>query len=177
MRYTPTGIEGVVAVDPEAVADDRGLFARTWDPMEAAAHVSDIRVAQCSTSFNRRRGTLRGLHYQADPYAEAKLVRCTAGAVYDVAVDLRPTSASYLAWTAVELTAVNRRALFIPAGCAHGFITLTDDAEVYYQISVPYVATAAQGVRWDDPAFGIRWPMTPTTMSGKDAAWPLLPAH
>lgn len=174
MRYTATHVEGVVVVDPEPVGDDRGLFARTWDPVEAAEHVSDTRVAQCSTSYNRVRGTLRGMHYQADPHAEAKLVRCTAGAVYDVAVDLRPTSPSYLRWTALELTSENRRSLFIPAGCAHGFLTLTDNAEVFYQISVPHVPSAARGVRWDDPALGIRWPMTPHVISAKDAALPLL---
>jgi dTDP-4-dehydrorhamnose 3,5-epimerase len=172
MRYHRTAIDGVVVVEPEPHADERGLFARTWDPAEAADHVGDVRVAQCSTSFNRRASTLRGLHWQAHPHGEAKLVRCTSGAIYDVAVDLRPTSPTFLGWTARELTAANREALYIPAGCAHGFLTLADDTEVFYQISVPYVAAAARGARWDDPALGIDWPAEPQWMSEKDAGWP-----
>jgi dTDP-4-dehydrorhamnose 3,5-epimerase len=176
MRYHRTTIEGVVVVEPQPHEDERGLFARTWDPAEAADHVGDVSVAQCSTSYNRRAATLRGLHWQAHPYGEAKLVRCTAGAIYDVAVDLRPSSPTFLGWTARELTAANREALYIPAGCAHGFLTLADDSEVHYQISVPYAPAAARGARWDDPAFGIHWPFEPRWMSEKDATWPLLAA-
>jgi dTDP-4-dehydrorhamnose 3,5-epimerase len=173
-RYFTTGIPGVVVVEPEPFEDERGIFARTWDVEEARALGLDTRLAQCSTSYNRRRGTLRGLHYQAAPFAESKLVRCTSGAIYDVAVDLRQGSATRLSWFGMELTSANRRALFVPEGCAHGFVTITDGAEVFYQISAPYAPEAARGVRWDDPALGVEWPVTPVVMSERDATLPIL---
>jgi dTDP-4-dehydrorhamnose 3,5-epimerase len=164
-----------MVVESEPIEDERGHFARTFSSEEFAAHALDARVSQCSASFNARAGTLRGLHYQAAPHGEAKLVRCTRGAVFDVAVDLRPDSPSYLSWCGVELTADNGLALFVPEGCAHGFQSLEDATEVLYQISTPYVPDAARGVRWDDSAFAIKWPQAPPEgriMSDRDAAYP-----
>jgi dTDP-4-dehydrorhamnose 3,5-epimerase len=142
---------------------------------EFASRGLDTRVDQCSTSFNAREGTLRGMHYQVAPHGESKLVRCTRGAIYDVAVDLRPDSSTYLGWFGLELSADNGCALFVPEGCAHGFQTLADTSEVLYQISTPFVPDAARGVRWDDPAFGIEWPAAPPggrTMASRDAGYP-----
>jgi dTDP-4-dehydrorhamnose 3,5-epimerase len=175
MRLRETPVAGVHIVEPERIEDERGHFARTFAADAFAARGLDARVAQCSTSFNTRRGTLRGMHYQAAPHGEAKLVRCTRGAIYDVAVDLRPGSPSYLRWVGSELSAANGRALYVPEGCAHGFQTLVDDSEVLYQISTPYVPEAARGVRWDDPAFGIEWPAPPPggrTLAARDAGYP-----
>jgi dTDP-4-dehydrorhamnose 3,5-epimerase len=148
----------VWVVEPERHADVRGFFARTFDAEEFARRGLRSTFPQCSVSYNVRAGTLRGMHFQAAPHAEAKLVRCTAGGIYDVAVDLRPDSPTRGRWAGVELTAENRRALYVPEGFAHGFQTLVDAAEVLYQISAPFVPEAARGVRWDDPAFGIEWP-------------------
>jgi dTDP-4-dehydrorhamnose 3,5-epimerase len=173
--FRETEVAGGYVVEPERMEDERGFFARTFSTSEFAARGLDARVDQCSTSFNARAGTLRGLHYQAAPHGEAKLVRCTRGAIYDVIVDLRPESASYLRWFGLELSADDGRALFVPDGCAHGFQTLVDAAEVLYQISTPYVPEAARGVRWDDPAFGIEWPHAPPggrTMAPRDAGYP-----
>ena len=142
----------------EPHVDERGFFARTFSAEEFARLGLNPMVAQCSISFNERRGTLRGLHLQAPPHTEAKLVRCTQGRMFDVAVDLRTASSTYLRWTATELSAENRRSLYVPEGCAHGFLTLADATEVSYQISRGYVAEAGSGYRWDDPAFGIDWP-------------------
>lgn len=164
----------MVVLDVEPHPDERGLFARIWCVDELRAHGLDPRIVQSSISYNKQKGTLRGMHYQAEPHEETKSVRCTAGAIYDVAVDLRRSSETYRRWTAVELTAANRRTLYVPRGVAHGFITLTDDAEVLYQMGVAYVPGAARGVRWDDPAFGIEWPMEPRVISERDrtfAAW------
>ncbi len=159
MRVVDTTLAGVFVVEVEPIIDDRGMFARTFCADEMAAHGMSARIAQCSVSTNAKRGTVRGMHWQAAPHEEEKLVRCTAGAIWDVALDLRPTSPTYLRWFGVELTAAERRALYVPAGCAHGFQTLVDDAEVLYQISVPYSAPHARGARWDDPAFAISWPL------------------
>jgi dTDP-4-dehydrorhamnose 3,5-epimerase len=175
VRLRETPVAGVYFAEPERIEDERGFFARTFSAAEFAARGLDTRVEQCSTSFNARRGTLRGLHFQAAPHGEAKLVRCTRGAIFDVAVDLRPDSPSYLRWVGAELSAGNGRALYIPEGCGHGFQTLVDDSEVHYQISTAYVPEAARGVRWDDPAFGIDWPPAPPggrTMSARDAGYP-----
>jgi dTDP-4-dehydrorhamnose 3,5-epimerase len=169
--FVETKLPGVYIIEAEKKEDERGFFARTFCQHEFEAHGLNPRVAQCSTSFNKKKGTLRGMHYQVAPFAEVKVVRCTAGAIYDVAVDLRPDSLSYKQWTAVDLTADNRRALYIPAGCAHGFQTLVDDAEVYYQVSEFYHPEAARGVRWNDPAFGITWPIKEVIISTKDASW------
>ena len=156
MIFEPTGIGGVWVIEPERFEDERGFFARTWDTGEFEQRGLNGRLVQCSISHNGHRGTLRGLHYQAAPHEEAKLVRCTAGAIFDVAVDLRPDSPTYTRWFGVELSADNRLALYIPEGCAHGFLTLADDSEVMYQISELWAPDAARGVRWDDPAFRIR---------------------
>ena len=175
MIFLTTPIDGAWVVTPEPIEDQRGLFARTFCTEEFAARGLDTRVAQCNTSFNDRAGTLRGLHYQAEPDGEAKLVRCTQGAIYDVAVDLRPGSPTFRKWFGVELSAANRHAFFIPEGCAHGFQTLQDASEVLYQMSTPYVPGAGRGVRWDDPGFGISWPEPPAggrTMAERDAGYP-----
>lgn len=173
MIFTPTPLAGAFIVEVEPQADERGLFARTFCAEEFARHGLCASFPQCSTSFNHKAGTLRGLHYQAAPHAEAKLVRATAGAIFDVIVDLRAGSQTHRAWFGVELTATNRRALYIPEGLAHGFQTLADGAEVFYQISRPYVPEAARGARWDDPAFGISWPPAAArTISDRDRNWP-----
>lgn len=172
MIFTETAVTGVWAIAPERVEDHRGFFARTWCDREFAARQLPDRWAQSSISFNTRRGTLRGLHYQRAPHGETKLVRCTAGAVFDVVVDLRPDSSTYLKHVAVELNASNRLMLYVPEGCAHGFQTLTDGAELFYQISVPYSSEHATGVRWDDPAFGISWPNPDPIMSDRDRQYP-----
>ena len=174
MTFEPTAVAGAVVVVPEPVEDERGLFARTVDRDAFAAHGLPTDWVQCSTSYSRNAGTLRGMHLQVRPHEEAKLVRCVRGAVYDVAVDLRPESASFRAWAGVELTAENRRALHVPRGCAHGFLTLTDGSEVLYMMDAPYVPEAARGVRWDDPAFGIDWPaaVAPRLIAERDATYP-----
>jgi dTDP-4-dehydrorhamnose 3,5-epimerase len=169
---TPTELDGAFLIDLEPKVDERGFFARAWCEEELGAHGLDTRVAQCNLSFNRRRATLRGLHYQSPPHAEVKLVRCTRGAVYDVIADLRPDSPNYLRWTGVELTAENRTAIYVPAGFAHGYQTLVDETETYYQVSVPHAPSAERGVRWDDPALAIGWPLPDPILSAKDAAWP-----
>ncbi|MBO1751983.1 dTDP-4-dehydrorhamnose 3,5-epimerase [Actinotalea sp. BY-33] len=174
MRYTTTAVDGAIIVDLDPFSDDRGLFARTFDAEEFAAHGIDVGVAQCNLSYNHKAGTLRGLHRQVPPHAEGKLVRCTAGAIVDVAVDVRPESPTYGQHVMVELTAENRRALFIPAYVAHGYQTLVDGTEVTYQVSGPYVPGGEQGYRYDDPAFGISWPHEVTLISDKDASWPLV---
>ena len=173
MIFTETRLPGVFVVETEPRGDERGWFARGWCADEFRARGLDPRLAQCSISFNRRSGTLRGMHYQAAPHGEAKLVRCTMGAIYDVVVDLRPGSPTFRRWTAVKMTARNRHMLYVPEGVAHGFQTLEPDTEVFYQISEPHRPEAARGVRWDDPAFGIEWPgAAPRIMSGRDAGYP-----
>lgn len=172
MRFTPLTLPGAYLLDIEPLHDERGFFARTFCREEFLAHGLSPELVQCSVSYNLRRGTLRGMHYQAEPDAEAKLVRCTRGAIYDVLLDLRPASPTYLQWTAVELTAANRRMVYIPDGLAHGFQTLEDDTEVFYQMSHPYVPGAARGVRWDDPAFAIHWPPAERIISPKDLTYP-----
>jgi dTDP-4-dehydrorhamnose 3,5-epimerase len=156
--FTETSLPGAWLVEPEPIADARGFFARTFDAAAFAERGMRAAFPQCSVSYNARAGTLRGLHFQAAPHAEAKLVRCTAGAIFDVLVDLREGSPTRGRWTGVELNAENRRALYVPEGFAHGFQTLADATEVLYQISAPYAPDAARGVRWDDAAFGIAWP-------------------
>jgi dTDP-4-dehydrorhamnose 3,5-epimerase len=171
MIFRDTAIAGVCVIEPERFEDDRGFFARTWDPDEFGEHGLNPELAQCSISYNRARGTLRGLHYQAAPHEEAKLVRCTAGAIFDVAADLRPDSSTFRGWFGVELSAENRLALYVPEGCAHGFLTLAEDSEVHYQISQAYVPEAGRGVRWNDPAFAIRWPAEVILMNERDASY------
>jgi dTDP-4-dehydrorhamnose 3,5-epimerase len=170
--FTETGLPGAWLVEPEPIADERGFFARTFDADAFAERGMRAAFPQCSVSYNARAGTLRGLHFQAAPHAEAKLVRCTAGAIFDVIVDLREGSPTRGRWTGVELSAENRRALYVPEGFAHGFQTLADASEVLYQISAPYVPDAARGVRWDDTAFGITWPPAGArVMSERDRAY------
>jgi dTDP-4-dehydrorhamnose 3,5-epimerase len=172
MIFRSTPVQGVFAAEPETHGDERGFFARSWCRREFGEKGLNPCIAQCSISFNYRRGTLRGLHYQVAPHAEAKLVRCTRGALYDVALDLRRDSETFGRWTAAELTAENRRALYIPEGCAHGFLTLEDNTEVLYQISEFHHPEAARGVRWNDPAFGIVWPGEITVISERDRTYP-----
>jgi dTDP-4-dehydrorhamnose 3,5-epimerase len=167
-----TEIAGVHVVEPERHEDVRGFFARTWDAETfGAAGLADA-VVQTSVSFNRLRGTLRGMHYQADPHAETKLVRCSAGAVFDVAVDLRQGSPTFSRWVGAHLSAENGLALYIPEGCAHGFLTLADSTEVTYQMSAPHVPEAARGVRYDDPAFAIEWPEDVAVITERDRTYP-----
>lgn len=172
MIFAETGIGGAWLIEAERLEDERGFFARTWDGKEFEARGLNPNLAQCSISYNRARGTLRGLHYQVAPHEEAKLVRCTAGAIFDVVVDLRAESPTLRGWFGTELSAENRRALYIPEGCAHGFLTLTDDSEVSYQISEAYAPGAGRGARWDDPAFGIRWPTEVVVINERDATYP-----
>ncbi len=174
MIFSPTPLAGACVVELEPVADDRGFFARAFCREEFEAHGLNPQLAQSNISFNRRRGTLRGLHYQAAPYAEAKLVRCTQGAIWDVIVDLRADSPSYKRWHAVELSAENRRALYVPEGFAQGFQTLADDSEVLYLMSQFYRPDAARGLRWDDPALGIAWPIADPQLSDRDRSLPRL---
>lgn len=174
MKFAPTPLPGAWVIEPELLGDERGWFARTFEVEELRTRGMNPEIAQCNASFNARRGTLRGMHYQADPHGESKLVRCVRGRIFDVALDLRPDSPAYLAWHAVELSAENRAAFYIPAGLAHGFQTLTDDCEVLYQMGYRYVPEAARGVRYDDPAFGIAWPSAGMrlTISERDLAYP-----
>jgi dTDP-4-dehydrorhamnose 3,5-epimerase len=170
----PIPLEGAFTVEIEPIEDERGFFARSFCKEEFRAHGLDPVVAQCNVSLNRLRGTLRGLHYQDKPYEEAKLVRCTLGAVWDVIVDIRENSATSHRWYAVELTAENHRALYVPRGFAHGFQTLVDESEVLYQMSEFYHPESSRGLRWDDPAFGISWPLPDPILSPRDRAYPLL---
>lgn len=174
MRFTECPLSGALAVDPEPVTDARGLFARTYCAEEFAAHGLVTEWMQCNASLTRGKGTVRGLHFQADPHAETKLVRCTRGAVFDVAVDIRRNSPTFGRWFAVELTADNRRAFYIPAGFAHGFQTLADDSELFYQMSTFYEPNSARGIRWDDDDIAIAWPLAATMLSDRDRNFPLL---
>lgn len=173
MLFSPTDIAGAYRIDIQPSEDSRGFFARTWCVKELSEHGLDTALDQCSVSFNRKRGTVRGMHYQVPPHEENKLVRCTRGSIFDVVLDLRPDSPSFRKWQSFELTAGNHRALYIPKGCAHGLQTLEDDTEVLYMISAPYAPDASRGVRWNDPAFGITWPLKDVIVSDRDAALPL----
>ena len=172
MKFTPTPLLGAYVIDLEPVTDERGLFARAWSLEEFSGLGLNTSFSQCNISYTARKGTIRGMHFQKEPYVEAKLVRCTAGAIYDVAVDLRPQSATHGKWFAVELTAANRSALYIPEGFAQGLQTLTENCEVYYQISKSYCKESASGVRWNDPAFSIHWPIAAPMLSYRDRTWP-----
>ena len=172
MIFTETRLNGAFVIEPEKLEDERGFFVRTWCQREFANRGLNPCIAQCSLSFNHKRGTLRGMHYQVAPHEEAKVVRCTRGAIYDVIVDLRPESTTFTEWLAVELNAENRRMLYIPEGFANGFQTLEDNTEIFYQISEFYAAEYARGLRWDDPAFGIQWPPADRTISIRDRTFP-----
>lgn len=172
MRFAET-LPGSWLITPEAIEDARGFFARTWDRETLAERGLETTVAQCNISYNARRGTIRGLHMQRPPHAETKLIRCTQGALFDVIVDVRADSPTYLRWYGVILDAIDRAALYVPRGFAHGFQTLEDDTETFYMVSESYVPGAELGFRWDDPAFGIDWPAgPPTQISDKDRSWP-----
>lgn len=168
MRFIETRLQGAYIIEPEPIEDERGFFARTFCAREFEAQGLNPCVAQCNISYNKKKGTLRGMHYQAEPHAEAKLVRCTRGALYDVIIDLRPQSPTFKEWTAVELTADNRRMLYIPEGFAHGFQTLENDTEVFYLMSAFYRPECSQGVRWDDSTFNIVWPEKQPIISNRD---------
>jgi dTDP-4-dehydrorhamnose 3,5-epimerase len=171
MRFTKTALPGVLVIDLEAHEDERGDFARTFCEDEFARAGLTLRPRQINLSHNPHAFTLRGMHHQAAPHAEAKVVQCVRGRIFDVAVDLRPDSAGYRQWLGVELAPTLRRLLYIPEGCAHGFLTMEDDSDVLYLMGHSYVAEAQRGVRWDDPAFGIRWPTQPRLMSPRDASF------
>lgn len=172
MIFSETEVPGVMVVEPERLGDARGFFARTFCVEEFAASGLMSRVVQSNISFNRDKATLRGLHYQADPKPEPKVVRCTRGAIFDVAVDLRASSPAYRRWTGRELSADNHLALYVPPGCAHGFITLVENSEVAYLMGEAYDPALARGVRWNDPAFAIDWPLQPGVISPRDAGYP-----
>ena len=172
MIFNQTKLDGAYIIDLDRHEDERGFFARTWCHQEFSDHGLNADIAQTSISFNKHAGTLRGMHFQIEPYEETKLVRCTRGALHDVIIDLRTGSPNYKQWTAVELSADNYRMLYIPAGFAHGFITLEDNTEATYMISDPYVPDSASGIRWDDLAFDVKWPRAIEVISDRDLEWP-----
>jgi dTDP-4-dehydrorhamnose 3,5-epimerase len=176
VKFEATPLPGACVIVVERIEDERGYFARSFCAEEFTARGLNPTVAQTNLSYNRHKGTLRGLHFQAAPHAEAKLVRCIAGSVFDVIVDLRPASPAYRRWFAVELSAAAGSMLYVPEGCAHGFQTLQDDCEMQYQMSTAYQAEAQRGVRWDDPTLAIPWPIHPPVVSARDAALPMLSA-
>lgn len=175
MHFHETKLSGAYVIEPERISDERGFFARTWCRDELAAHGLSSALAQCNISFNQHAGTLRGLHYQAAPFGEIKIVRCTMGAIYDVIVDLRPGSPTFTQYVGIELSARNRLMLYIPEGFAHGFQSLADESEVAYQMSQVYAPGYARGVRYDDPALGIVWPRAVSVISERDQLLPTLP--
>lgn len=175
MKFTETKLKGAYVIEVEPLADERGFFARSWCQKEFAEHGLNSNLVQCNISFNLKKGTLRGMHYQAKPYQEVKLVRCTMGAVYDVIIDLRSDSPMFKQWIGVELTADSRKMLYIPEGMAHGFQTLVDNTEVFYQMSEFYNSESATGLRWDDPEFKIEWLIKQDlVISEKDKFYPLV---
>jgi dTDP-4-dehydrorhamnose 3,5-epimerase len=172
MIFKETKLPGVFEIHLDPHYDERGFFARSWCQKEFEAHGLNARLVQCNISSNARKGTLRGMHFQAPPCAEAKLVRCTMGAIYDVVADLRPESPAFRQWIGLTLTAKNRNMVYIPEGCAHGYLTLEDESEIFYQMSEFYNAESARGVRWSDPALAIAWPFEPRIISERDRAYP-----
>jgi dTDP-4-dehydrorhamnose 3,5-epimerase len=173
MDFIATELEGAYVIELSRIGDERGFFARAFCSESFARQGLAAAFVQCNVAFNKHEGTLRGMHYQRQPHAEVKLVRCTRGAVFDVIIDLRPQSPTFTRWIGVDLTEDNQRMLYVPEGFAHGYQTLTDSSEIFYQVSRPYAPTHEAGVRWDDPVFGIRWPDTPRRIiSPKDQGWP-----
>jgi dTDP-4-dehydrorhamnose 3,5-epimerase len=170
--FNETKLKPACSIELEKQEDERGFFARSWCEQDFQERGLNPRLVQCNVSFNRMKGTLRGMHYQAAPYEEAKLVRCTRGAIYDVIVDLRPSSQTFKQWVGIELTAENHRMLYVPEGFAHGFQTLCDETEVFYQMSEFYHPECARGVRWNDPAFNIIWPVEEKIISARDTSYP-----
>jgi len=171
LKFIPTGLADAWVIELDRMEDQRGYFARSFCSDEFAAQGLRSTFVQCNVSYNARRGTLRGMHFQAPPHEEAKLVRCTRGAVYDVIIDIRLKSNTYMRWAAFDLTADNSRMLYVPEGFAHGFQTQADGSELFYQMAQRYVPDAARGIRWNDPAFGIRWPLPDPVVSARDAAY------
>ncbi|MGI8654644.1 MAG: dTDP-4-dehydrorhamnose 3,5-epimerase [Pyrinomonadaceae bacterium] len=172
MIFTETKLKGAFIVEPERLADERGFFARSWSAREFAQRGIDSRLVECNISFNKKKGTLRGMHFQTAPHAQAKLVRCTMGAIYDVIIDLRPASQTFRQWIAAELSAANGRMLFVPEEFAHGFQTLEGNTEVFYQMAEYYAPESGSGVRWNDPAFGIEWPPDERIIIDRDQQYP-----
>lgn len=172
MIFTETKLAGALLVDLERFEDERGFFALSWSAAEFAARGLESELAECNVSFNRKKGTLRGMHYQAAPHGQVKLVRCTRGAIFDVIIDLRPESPTFKQWLSAELTAENQQALYVPKDFAHGFQTLTDNSEVFYQMSDPFAPESGVGVRWDDPVFGVVWPPGERTINDRDRIYP-----
>ena len=172
MKFTETELAGVCLIELELLQDERGSFARSFCQKELAEIDVDFNITQANISYSSRAGTIRGMHFQEHPFAESKIVRCTSGAIFDVAIDLRSTSETYCNWYGVEINAENRLALLVPPGCAHGFQTLSDSAEVHYLMSESYKAEAAAGVRFNDPVFGIQWPLPVASISDRDRLWP-----
>lgn len=171
MIFKETSLKGAYIVELDPIEDDRGFFARSWCKDEFYKHKLNTKLIQCNISFNKLKGTLRGMHFQVKPYEEAKLVRCTRGAIYDVIIDMRTSSRTFLKWVGIELTEDNRRALYIPEGFAHGFQTLEDNSEVFYQMSEEYHPECARGIRWNDPEFNIKWPLDVSKISYKDESF------
>ena len=172
MKFTETKLKGAFVVEIEKLSDERGFFARSWCQKEFEAHGLNARLVQANVSYNHKKGTLRGIHYQIAPYQECKLISCTRGAIYDVIIDLRPDSPTYKQWTGVELTADSYHMFFVPEDFGHGFQTLTDETEITYQVSQFYTPGSEKGIRFDDPVFNIQWPLDAAVISEKDKNWP-----
>ncbi len=172
MKFMQTKLKGAFIITPDRIEDDRGFFARTFCRQEFEEHGLNPNLVQCNISFNQKKGTVRGMHYQTAPHAEVKLVRCTAGAIYDVIIDLRPESPTFIKWFAAELSEKNHQMLYVPEGFAHGYQTLEPYTEVFYQVSAFYHPASERGTRWNDPAFGIEWPLPACVISNKDASHP-----
>ncbi len=172
MIFIQTQLEDAFVIEPERLSDERGFFARTWCKKEFIQHGLNPDWVQCNISFNLKKGTLRGMHHQAAPHEEAKLVRCTAGAIYDVIIDLRPSSPTFKKWLGIELTSENRKMLYVPEGFSHGFLTLEDNTEIFYQMSRYYAPDSSRGIRWNDPLFNIQWPNEISVISERDKSYP-----
>ena len=172
MIFTETALKGAFIIEPEQLSDERGFFARSWCQREFEARRLSTRMVQGNTSFNRMKGTLRGMHYQRAPHGEAKLVRCTRGSIYDVIIDVRPESDTYMKWISMVISEEDHRMVYVPEHCAHGFLTLENDTEIFSMVSEFYAPQAEGGVRWNDPLFKITWPVEVSVISDKDKAWP-----
>lgn len=172
MIFTETKLKGAFIIEIKKIEDERGFFGRSWCKKEMEENGLNGEIVQANTSFSFKKGTLRGMHYQVPPYEEAKIIRCVRGAIYDVIIDLRPGSAGYKKWIGTELTSDNYKMLYVPEGFAHGFITLTDNVEVYYNVTAFYTPGAEKGIRWNDPLFNIKWPVYPVVISSKDQEHP-----